>query len=472
MFHGAFVKQYCSQKGGTTLQEVVTNNTTGNDTGNILLEVQADTDMNKTKITVIGAGGGGNNAINRMVDEGIAGVKLIGVNTDLQTLALCKAPKLIQLGEKLTSGLGAGGNPEVGEKSAEESIEEVNEVVKGENMVFVTCGMGGGTGTGSAPVIAKSAKDQGSLTVGVVTLPFSFEGKRRRINAQKGIEKLKESVDSLIVIPNDRLLEILDKKVSMGDALKKADEVLQQAVTGITNLINIPGLINLDFADVKTVMANKGIAHIGIGMAKGDDKAQEAVKMAVNSPLLETSIQGATDIIINFTGEIVLQDVAAAVEYVKDVVGEDYSDNVMFGTCEDSSYDDEIKVILIATGMKGNEGKSKDKDKEKKSPFSFKPSYYNANNNAESNVGNSGIGSNTGSVGFGFHNKATGSTSNVSEMKTGASGSAFGGMTGNTSTNSAVQSSISNTSLNNPIQPKPTVKQEEIRVPDFLKKNK
>ena len=251
-----------------------------------MLEIKSNDTEASAKIIVVGVGGAGNNAVNRMVDENIGGVEFIGINTDKQALKLCKAPTALQIGEKLTKGLGAGAKPEVGEKAAEENVEELTQAIKGADMVFVTCGMGGGTGTGAAPVVAKIAKEMGILTVGVVTKPFKFEAKQRMNNAIGGIEKLKESVDTLIVIPNDKLLEIVDRRTTMPDALKKADEVLQQAVQGITDLINVPGLINLDFADVQTVMKDKGIAHIGIGTAKGDDKAIEAVKQAVTSPLL------------------------------------------------------------------------------------------------------------------------------------------------------------------------------------------
>ena len=263
-----------------------------------MVEIMSIGAESSAKIIVIGVGGAGNNAVNRMIDEKIGGVEFVGVNTDKQALTLCKAPTLIQIGEKLTKGLGAGAQPEIGQKAAEESAEELTAAIEGADMVFVTCGMGGGTGTGAAPVVAKIAKDMGILTVGVVTKPFKFEAKTRMTNAVHGIENLKESVDTLIVIPNDKLLEIVDRRTTMPDALKKADEVLQQAVQGITDLINVPALINLDFADVQTVMKDKGLAHIGIGGATGDDKAIEAVKMAVASPLLETTINGASHVII------------------------------------------------------------------------------------------------------------------------------------------------------------------------------
>ena len=238
-----------------------------------MLEIMSNEAESSAKIIVIGVGGAGNNAVNRMVEEAIGGVEFVGVNTDKQALTLCKAPTVLQIGEKITKGLGAGAQPEVGQKAAEESIEEVKQLMEGADMVFVTCGMGGGTGTGAAPVIAAAAKEMGILTVGVVTKPFRFEARTRMNNALAGIENLKKAVDTLIVIPNDKLLEVVDRRTTMPEALKKADEVLQQAVQGITDLINLPALINLDFADVQTVMTDKGIAHIGIGEARGDDKA-------------------------------------------------------------------------------------------------------------------------------------------------------------------------------------------------------
>ena len=314
-----------------------------------MLEIRTTEADTSAKIIVIGVGGAGNNAVNRMIDENIGGVEFIGVNTDKQALQLCKAPTLIQIGEKLTKGLGAGAQPEIGEKAAEESAEELSAAVKGADMVFVTCGMGGGTGTGAAPVVAKIAKEQGILTVGVVTKPFKFEAKKRMINAVSGIEKLKENVDTLIVIPNDKLLEIVDRRTSMPDALKKAEEVLQQAVQGITDLINLPALINLDFADVQTVMKDKGMAHIGIGSAKGDEKAIEAVKLAVASPLLETTINGATHVIINISGDISLMDANDAASYVQDLAGEDA--NIIFGAKFDETMTDEATITVIATGL-------------------------------------------------------------------------------------------------------------------------
>ena len=314
-----------------------------------MLEIKINEAENAARILVIGVGGAGNNAVNRMVEENIMGVEFIGINTDKQALQFCKAPTAMQIGEKLTKGLGAGAKPEIGEKAAEESQEEISQALKGADMVFVTCGMGGGTGTGAAPVIAQIAKDMGILTVGVVTKPFRFEARQRMNNALKGIENLKNAVDTLIVIPNDRLLEIVDRRTTMPDALKKADEVLLQAVQGITDLINVPGLINLDFADVQTVMTDKGIAHIGIGKAKGDDKALEAVKQAVSSPLLETTIEGASHVIINISGDISLIEANEAAGYVQELAGDDA--NIIFGAMYAENAEDEVTITVIATGL-------------------------------------------------------------------------------------------------------------------------
>lgn len=314
-----------------------------------MLEIMSNEAESSAKIIVIGVGGAGNNAVNRMVEETIGGVEFVGVNTDKQALTLCKAPTVLQIGEKITKGLGAGAQPEVGQKAAEESIEEVKQLIEGADMVFVTCGMGGGTGTGAAPVIAAAAKEMGILTVGVVTKPFRFEAKTRMSNALAGIEKLKESVDTLIIIPNDRLLEIVDRRTTMPEALKKADEVLQQAVQGITDLINLPALINLDFADVQTVMIDKGVAHIGIGEGKGDDKAMEAVQQAVSSPLLETTIEGASHVIINVSGDISLMDANDAATYVQNMTGEDT--NIIFGALYDDKEADYVRITVIATGL-------------------------------------------------------------------------------------------------------------------------
>ena len=314
-----------------------------------MLEIKTNESEAAARIIVVGVGGGGNNAVNRMIDEQIAGVEFIAVNTDKQALQLCKAPTLMQIGEKLTKGLGAGAQPEVGEKAAEESSEEISAALKGADMVFVTCGMGGGTGTGAAPVIARIAKEQGALTVGVVTKPFRFESKTRMQNALTGIDKLKENVDTIIVIPNDKLLEVVDRRTTMPEALKKADEVLQQGIQGITDLINVPSLINLDFADIQTVMKDKGIAHIGIGSGRGDDKALEAVKEAVASPLLETTIQGASNVIVNVSGDITLMDASDAADYVQELAGE--SASIIFGAMYDDTKSDECTITVIATGL-------------------------------------------------------------------------------------------------------------------------
>ena len=314
-----------------------------------MLEIMSNEAESSAKIIVIGVGGAGNNAVNRMVEESIGGVEFVGVNTDKQALTLCKAPTVLQIGEKITKGLGAGAQPEVGQKAAEESIEEVKQLMEGADMVFVTCGMGGGTGTGAAPVIAAAAKEMGILTVGVVTKPFRFEARTRMNNALAGIENLKKAVDTLIVIPNDKLLEVVDRRTTMPEALKKADEVLQQAVQGITDLINLPALINLDFADVQTVMTDKGIAHIGIGESRGDDKAMEAVQQAVSSPLLETTIKGATHVIINISGDISLMDANDAASYVQELTGEDA--NIIFGAMYDDTVADYCRITVIATGL-------------------------------------------------------------------------------------------------------------------------
>ena len=314
-----------------------------------MLEIKTNESEAAARIIVVGVGGGGNNAVNRMIDEQIAGVEFIAVNTDKQALQLCKAPTLMQIGEKLTKGLGAGAQPEMGEKAAEESAEEIQAALKGADMVFVTCGMGGGTGTGAAPVIARIAKEQGALTVGVVTKPFRFESKTRMQNAINGIDKLKENVDTIIVIPNDKLLEVVDRRTTMPEALKKADEVLQQGIQGITDLINVPSLINLDFADIQTVMKDKGIAHIGIGAGRGDDKALEAVKQAVASPLLETTITGASNVIVNVSGDITLMDASDAADYVQELAGDDA--NIIFGAMYDENAQDEATITVIATGL-------------------------------------------------------------------------------------------------------------------------
>ncbi|AXI09001.1 cell division protein FtsZ [Oceanobacillus zhaokaii] len=314
--------------------------------------LEFDTNLDElATIKVIGVGGGGNNAVNRMIEHGVEGVEFIAVNTDSQALNLSKAELKIQIGGKLTRGLGAGANPEVGKKAAEESKEQIEEVLKGADMVFVTAGMGGGTGTGAAPVIAQVAKDLGALTVGVVTRPFSFEGRRRSTQAISGIETLKGSVDTLIVIPNDRLLEIVDKNTPMLEAFREADNVLRQGVQGISDLIAKPGLINVDFADVKTIMFDKGSALMGIGIATGESRAMEAAKKAISSPLLETSIDGAHGILMNITGgtNLSLYEVQEAADLVTSAADKEV--NVIFGSVINEDLNDEIVVTVIATGF-------------------------------------------------------------------------------------------------------------------------
>ncbi|MFD2612814.1 cell division protein FtsZ [Paenibacillus gansuensis] len=303
------------------------------------------------QIKVIGVGGGGSNAVNRMIENGVKGVEFITVNTDAQALHLAKSEHKLQLGDKLTRGLGAGANPEVGKKAAEESRENIMNTLRGADMVFVTAGMGGGTGTGAAPVIAEIAKECGALTVGVVTRPFTFEGRKRASQAEQGIEALKEKVDTLIVIPNDRLLEIVDKKTPMLEAFREADNVLRQAVQGISDLIAVPGLINLDFADVKTIMTERGSALMGIGQATGENRAAEAAKKAIMSPLLETSIDGARGVIMNITGgaNLSLYEVNEAAEIV--ISASDPDVNMIFGAIIDENMKDDIKVTVIATGF-------------------------------------------------------------------------------------------------------------------------
>src|SRR5690554_3292972 len=315
-----------------------------------MLEFETELDHLAT-IKVIGVGGGGNNAVNRMIEHGVEGVEFIAVNTDAQALNLSKAETKLQIGGKLTRGLGAGANPEIGKKAAEESKEQLEEVLQGADMVFVTAGMGGGTGTGAAPVIAQISKDLGALTVGVVTRPFTFEGRKRQTQAAGGISAMKESVDTLIVIPNDRLLEIVDKNTPMLEAFREADNVLRQGVQGISDLIDVPGLINLDFADVKTIMSNKGSALMGIGISSGENRAAEAAKKAISSPLLETTIDGAQGVIMNITGgtNLSLFEVQEAADIVATAADQDV--NMIFGSVINEDLKDEIVVTVIATGF-------------------------------------------------------------------------------------------------------------------------
>lgn len=315
-----------------------------------MLELELDTNQ-FADIKVIGVGGGGNNAVNRMIQAGLKGVHFIAVNTDAQALGLSFVDHKIQIGAKLTKGLGAGGDPEIGLKAAQESREELTQALRGADMVFVTAGMGGGTGTGGTPVVAEVAKEVGALTVGVVTRPFTFEGRKRASQAEKGIQELKSKVDTLITIPNDRLLQVVDRDTSINEAFRIADDVLRQGVQGISDLIAVPGLINLDFADVKTIMMETGSALMGIGSARGENRAAEAARIAISSPLLETSIEGAKGVLLNITGgsNLGLFEVNEAAEIVSQAA--DPEANIIFGAVIDESLDDEVKVTVIATGF-------------------------------------------------------------------------------------------------------------------------
>ena len=407
---------------------------------------------NDAVIKVIGVGGGGGNAVEHMVRERIEGVEFFAVNTDAQALRKTAVGQTIQIGSGITKGLGAGANPEVGRNAADEDRDALRAALEGADMVFIAAGMGGGTGTGAAPVVAKIAKDQGILTVGVVTKPFKFEAKQRMINAVSGIERLKESVDTLIVIPNDKLLEIVDRRTTMPDALKKADEVLQQAVQGITDLINLPALINLDFADVQTVMKDKGMAHIGIGSAQGDDKAIEAVKLAVASPLLETKINGATHVIINISGDISLMDANDAASYVQDLAGEDA--NIIFGAKFDESMTDQASITVIATGLEDVSEKIDMPGKQAAPGAGMAGGMQNRmvypNQTAARPV--SGMGTQSTAT-AGLHTTATSGLHTAAQPQQTAPAHAY-------------------TGIQKPRQPESTVKPVEINIPDFLKNSR
>lgn len=322
-----------------------------------MIDLEFELDHNEI-IKVVGVGGGGNNAVNRMIEAGIIGVEFISINTDKQALQYSKANHKIQIGDKLTRGLGAGANPEIGQKAAEESREEITQAIKGADLVFITAGMGGGTGTGAAPVVAEISKELGILTVGVVTKPFMFEGRKRMIHAEQGTQKLKEKVDTLITIPNDRLLQVVDKKTPITEAFRIADDVLRQSVQGISDTIKAPGLINLDFADIKTIMYNMGLAHLGIGKAAGEGRAVEAAKLAISSPLLETTIDGATGVILNITGgyNLTLYEVNEAADLVRNAADPDV--NLIFGAVIDENQGDNISITVIATGFENREDES------------------------------------------------------------------------------------------------------------------
>ena len=323
--------------------------------------LEENTTIDGARIKVIGVGGGGNNAVDRMIEAGVTKAEFICVNTDAQQLANVKAPTVLNIGRKLTSGLGAGAKPEIGRQAAEESKDEIKNLVKDTEMVFVTAGMGGGTGTGAAPIIAEAAKSLGVLTVAVVTKPFFFEGPQRMRNAEEGIKNLAEKVDAIVTIPNDLLLKIADKKVTIKDSFKLADDVLRQGVQGIIEVITQRGIMNCDFADVRTIMKDSGVAHMGIGVGKGENAAQDAVRAAIESPLLETSIEGAENVLLNITGgsEFSLVDMGEVSSIVRDLVSEDA--NIIVGTAMDDNLKDEIKVTLIATGLDGSLRRGKDK---------------------------------------------------------------------------------------------------------------
>ncbi len=316
-----------------------------------MLEFDHGMDINYARIKVIGVGGGGNNAVNRMIAEGLRGIDFIAVNTDKQALHVSNATTKIQIGDKLTKGLGAGANPEIGEKAANESRDEIAMAIKDADMVFVTAGMGGGTGTGAAPVIAQIAKELGILTVGVVTKPFLFEGRKRMQYAERGIEALRDVVDTLVTIPNERLLQIADKKMPLVKAFSQADDILRQGVQGISDLITVPGLINLDFADVRTIMTDTGLAHMGVGRGTGENKAVDAAKQAISSPLLETSIEGAKGVLYNITGgpDLGMQEVNAAAELIQ--ASADPDANIIFGAVINENLTDEVIITVIATGF-------------------------------------------------------------------------------------------------------------------------
>lgn len=325
------------------------------------------------KIKVLGVGGGGSNAVNRMIDANVSSAEFVAINTDEQALKISKAEKRLQIGARLTGGKGAGAVPEVGRKAAEESKSSLTEILKGSDMVFITAGMGGGTGTGAAPVIAQIAKELGILTVGIVTKPFLFEGKTRMENAEMGIAELRKYVDTIVIIPNERLLTILPEKTTLVDAFRYADDVLRQGIQGISDLIVFPGMINLDFADIETIMKNRGVAHMGIGRGKGDNKTLEAVRQAVASPLIETTIEGATGVVLNIKGgnDITLREVTEAANMVREVI--DPNCNLIFGSSIDPDMRDEVEITIIATGFKAPEENEEGEKKEEEPKVEEKP---------------------------------------------------------------------------------------------------
>ncbi|MBQ9390899.1 MAG: cell division protein FtsZ [Lachnospiraceae bacterium] len=411
-----------------------------------MLEISNNTTDSSARLMVMGVGGAGCNAINRMIDENVSDVEFVAVNTDRQDLDNNKATNTLQIGEKLTNGLGAGAKPEIGEKSAEESIEEINATIKGVDMLFITAGMGGGTGTGASPVIAKAAKEQGILTVAVVTKPFEMEQKGRMRRAIAGIDKLMENVDTLIVIPNQKLFSIIDSKTSITAAFQKADEVLQQCIRGITDLITINGVINLDFADVKSVMSEQGYAHMGFGVGKGDNKFKDAVKMAVESPLLETSLNGAKNLILNITGDkdMALVEANDAANYVTEITGGEVE--LYLGVMTDESLTDEVRFTLIATGIDEIEGQT------------VKASSVSSTGTSASSIGGLGLGLKYDNATLNRTNAATSSTAPKSatrpQVKQVAPKPAM----------PQPANTISQPSV------KPSVEAKDIQIPDFLSK--
>ncbi len=409
-------------------------------------------------IKVVGVGGAGNNGVNRMVENGLKSVEFISVNTDRQQLNVSKANKKIQIGEKLTRGLGAGANPEVGKCSAEESKSEIAEVLKGADMVFVTAGMGGGTGTGAAPIVAEVSKEMGILTVGVVTKPFPFEGKRRMMQAEAGIEELRQNVDTLIIIPNEKLLQVVEKQTSVMDAFKMSDDVLRQGVQGISDLITIPGLVNLDFADVKTIMLDAGVAHIGIGRASGEHRAQEAARQAIHSPLLETSIEGAGGVLLNVTGgkDLCLLEISEAADLVQKSVDPDA--NIIFGAVIDEKLENEIVITVIATGFT-------------KSDFSGSVKLDNivgeALKNATVSSGNSSVNSTSSPFGSDI-----GSVSGLSSLSSFGSQSSNGSSVGSTTSSASSLFGGSSTTSSVPTRNNSEYKMVDLDIPPFLRRNK
>lgn len=346
---------------------------------------------NVVKIKVLGVGGGGNNAVNRMIEANVQSAEFVAVNTDKQALLISKAEKRLQIGERLTGGRGAGANPEIGRKAAEESKTSLTELLKDTDLVFITAGMGGGTGTGAAPVIAQIAKEMGILTVGIVTKPFQFESRQRMLNAERGIAELKKYVDTIVIIPNERLLTVLPEKTTLVEAFRYADDVLRQGIQGIADVVVYTGVINLDFADVETIMKNKGLAHMGIGRGKGENKTLEAVRQAVASPLIETTIEGATGVVLNVKGgsDITLREVNDAATMVGEVI--DPNGTVIFGSSIDPDMRDEVEITIVATGFKNvedenekKEAKEEAKKEEQEDKFkSFNPFGYNAQTNPQ-----------------------------------------------------------------------------------------